>query len=127
VPIGFTTTVDRLAKLRGQSKRFVYAGNYGGSENTIWMKLLVEFPSLRLEDVMYLSQQWKKVNPQISATAHASEQLYYRRRLQHGVGWLESPILGRRRSGIPSSRDPASGPREDGRTGHQGPGRGIAP
>ena len=93
----FDTTVDRLAKLRGQSKRFVYAGNYGGSENTIWMKLLVEFPSLRLEDVMYLSQQWKKVNPQISATAHASEQLYYRRRLQHGVGWLESPILGRRR------------------------------
>ncbi len=93
----FDLMVDKLAKLRGQSKRFVYAGNYGGSENTIWMKLLVEFPSLRLEDVIYLSQQWKKVNPQISATAHANEQLYYRRRLQHGVGWLESPILGRRR------------------------------
>jgi len=93
----FDLTVDKLAKLRVQSKRFVYAGNYGGSENTIWMKLLVEFPSLRLEDVMFLSQQWKKVNPQISQTAHANEQLYYRRRLQHGVGWLESPILGRRR------------------------------
>ena len=93
----FHLTVDKLAKLRGQAKRFVYAGNYGGSEQTIWMKLLVEFPSLRLEDVMFLGQQWKKVNPQISQRAKMNENLYYQRRLKHGVGWLESPVLGRRR------------------------------
>jgi hypothetical protein len=93
----FDQMVDKLSKLRGQAKRFVYAGNYGGSEQTIWMKLLVEFPSLRLEDVMFLGQQWKKVNPQISQQAKINENLYYQRRLKHGVGWLESPILGRRR------------------------------
>jgi DNA polymerase I-like protein with 3'-5' exonuclease and polymerase domains len=46
---------------------------------------------------MFLGQQWKKVNPQISQQAKINENLYYQRRLKHGVGWLESPILGRRR------------------------------
>lgn len=93
----FDLTVEKLNKLRGQAKRYVYGANYGGGPATIWAKLVVEFPALRLEDVVYLSQQWNRVNPQIQAKAHANEQLYYRRRLQHGVGWLESPVLGRRR------------------------------
>lgn len=93
----FSLTVDKLNKLRGQGKRYVYGANYGGGPATIWSKLVVEFPALRLEDVVFLAQQWNRVNPQIQAKAHANEQLYYRRRVQHGVGWLESPILGRRR------------------------------
>lgn len=93
----FDLMVEKLSKLRGQAKRYVYGANYGGGDQTIWMKLLVEFPTLRLEDVAFLSNQWKKVNPQITATARENETLYYRRRAQHGVGWLTSPILGRRR------------------------------
>lgn len=93
----FDLMVTKLNKLRNQAKRYVYGANYGGGDTTIWLKLIIEFPTLRLEDVMFLSAQWKKVNPQIGARARANENLYHQRRLKHGVGWLESPILGRRR------------------------------
>ena len=89
--------MQRLTELRVQAKRFVYNANYMGSDTTIWLKLQTEFPSLQLGEVQGMMEAWDQMVPQVKAKAHESYELYHRRRLKEGVGYLKSPITGRRR------------------------------
>jgi len=91
------TLWTKLVQLRVQAKRFVYNANYEGSDATIWAVLLRDFPGLQLGEVSALLRGWREVNPEITQVAHKNYDLYFKRKLQHGYGWLESPIMGRRR------------------------------
>lgn len=93
----FVDTLDRLMHLRDRAKRFVYAGNYGAAITTIWQRLVVDDPGLQLGDVEAIDHAWKRNNPEIEARGHVSMNLFYQRKRRWGMGWLESPILGRRR------------------------------
>lgn len=90
-------TWTKLVQLRVQAKRFVYNANYEGSDATIWAVLLRDFPDLQLGEVSALLRAWREVNPEISRRAHQNHDLYYQRKVKYGFGWLESPIMGRRR------------------------------
>lgn len=93
----FHRMVDRLGTLRRQAKAFVFAKNYQGSDQTIWLKCLLEFPDMLLSEVVAMSAMWSKVNPELEANVRKNVDLFYRRKLKAGFGYLESPILGRRR------------------------------
>ena len=89
--------MQKLTGLRVQGKRFVYAANYQGSDTSIWLKLQTEFPSLQLSEVQGMMEAWNTMNPQIKEKAYESYELFHRRKLKGGIGYLTSPILGRRR------------------------------
>lgn len=44
-----------------------------------------------------MMQAWNTMNPEIKAKAHESYELYHYRKLKEGIGYLKSPIFGRRR------------------------------
>ena len=92
-----TVMQDRLIDLRVQGKRFVYAANYQGSATSIWLKLQTSFPGLQLQDVEALKTAWETMNPEINAKAQENYQRFHHRFLRQGIGYLASPILGRRR------------------------------
>lgn len=93
----FDRRVLKLTDLRKQAKTYVYAKNYRASDTTIWMRCLLEFPDMQLSEVVAMGSQWDKVNPELGRMADTNYQLYIKRRLKNGMGYLETPILGRRR------------------------------
>jgi DNA polymerase-1 len=95
--VSFDKRLTKLLDLRKQAKTYVYAKNYRASDTTIWMRCLLEFPDMQLSEVVAMGSQWDKVNPELGRKADENYQLYIKRRLKNGMGYLETPILGRRR------------------------------
>lgn len=93
----YTTTVKHLDLLRDRAKRFVYAGNYQASITTIWESIVVDDASVTLGEVAAIAREWKRINPELDKRAQMSVDTYHRRQRLEGAGYLESPILGRRR------------------------------
>ena len=87
----------RLKRLRELAKRYVYAANYRASETTIWANLVAEFPDLQLGDVVSMRREWDKMNPEIPVWVKSQEDLFARRKIIEKMGYLDSPIRGRRR------------------------------
>ena len=93
----FADTHAKLEKTRGLGKSFVYAANYQATVETIHANLLPDYPSLQVTQVHALSTSWNKTNPEIKNTAQKNFELFHKRLLKYNRGWLESPIMGRRR------------------------------
>lgn len=85
----FGTEVPTDAQ-RDLAKRFVYALSYGGTANTIWESLVVDFPDLTLEHVGAMMRKWNLAHQAI--VNWAREQLAF----AHDHRWISEPIFGRR-------------------------------
>ncbi len=77
-------------KRREFAKRVVYGLNYGGSAETIWRSLLVEFPGLPLSDIVRIVNGWFKNHPEIKTWQESQVEL------AKVNCYVEAPISGRR-------------------------------
>lgn len=77
---------------RELAKRVVYGLNYGGSAQTIWRSLLVDFPGLPFSNVVRVVAGWFASHPAIKSWQDQQIRLA-RRRL-----YVEAPISGRRQT-----------------------------
>lgn len=77
-------------KERKLAKSFVYGLGYGGSDQTIWEALVLDFPHIRVEDVTRLRDQYFGTHVEI---------MPYQEGLFQGAkrdGYVEMPLSGRR-------------------------------
>ena len=85
-----TFSADKRKKVRDLAKRVVYGLNYGGSADTVWKSLIVDFPGLPLSAIQHVVDGWFRAHPRIgewqqSLIADAASK-----------GYVEEPLSGRR-------------------------------
>lgn len=85
-----TFSEDKRKKVRDLAKRVVYGLNYGGSAETVWKSLIVDFPGLPLAAIQHVVDGWFKAHPRIVEwQAGLIEQA-------SKDGYIEEPLSGRR-------------------------------
>lgn len=85
-----TFSEEKRKKCRDLAKRVVYGLNYGGSAETVWKSLIVDFPGLPLAAIQHVVDGWFRAHPRIvewqaGLIAQASID-----------GYIEEPLSGRR-------------------------------
>lgn len=85
-----TFSDDKRKKVRDLAKRVVYGLNYGGSAETVWKSLIVDFPGLPLAAIQHVVDGWFRAHPQIQAwQANLVEKAQVDK-------YIEEPLSGRR-------------------------------
>lgn len=85
-----TKSEEQRTKCRDLAKRVVYGLNYGGSAETVWKSLIVDFPGLQLAAIEHVVSGWFKNHPQIESWQYALIEKAKEDK------FIEEPLSGRR-------------------------------